>query len=531
MKYQVLYNFDPTFLVSTPPKNGTYDEPLTKEYIVKHVNEAADHGVDVFMCCPNMLGRKLWDSKHDPHWSKEAPYRKLPEVPWEWEFDDKCYYRMRNYILGGGKPVEEIYNAVRERGGMSFFFTYRMNDCHYLEKETSNLHDTFWLEHPEWRIGDYGGAHPNMHHQLASLLRNYMYPEVRQHVLDILTELVTDYDVDGLELDLMRKPCLVPFPNIEEGREIITDFVGQIRSMLDEFGAKRNKRIQLCVRVPHSLKDSYELAMDIGEWDRRGYIEMVNVSTSFLTNIMALNIESYTSALKNSKVYGEMHYSLSYGEKWPNYGRRFIRNTTKEMYETGAFLLKKRGAFGVSLFNFVGSRQHEFNDPRAKTYPGAEPPFEAVSQLANEEYLETCDKHYVINRFIVDGREYPGCAVPVVDEFKMDFMLFEADISKNYKRAVLRVETGTSNQHIPMVTTINGQTPKPLVGTGELFTPVSIEGLPRLENCRYYEIAIDTLKSGINQIEIYNDMKTHPKEFLTFNCVEIALFSRRGKND
>jgi|BioPla2DNA2_1021312.scaffolds.fasta_scaffold01630_3 hypothetical protein len=525
---RVLYNFDPTHLVTTPPKDGLYEEPLTKEYVVKHVRELSDSGVDTFMCCPNMLRRKLWDSKYDPHWSIEAPYIQPPKNSYAWEWDDKAYFRMREYILGGGNPIAELYEATRKEG-LNFFFTYRMNDCHYLEKPASHIHDTFWKEHPEYRIKDYGGVHPNMHPQLVNLLQNYMYPEIREHYLNVLTELVQMYDIDGLELDFMRKPCLVPLPDVEKGRSIITDFIKQVRNMLNHFGTERGKKLKLGVRIPHSLKDCYDLAMDVAEWDRQELIDMVNTSTSYLNNIFALRIESFTSILRYAKVYGEMHYSLAYGKRWPNYGRRFIRNTTKEQYETGAFYLTHRGAYGVSLFNFVGSRQHEFNDPRGATYPGAEPPLAALKNLQNMQYLENCPKHYVINRFIVDGREYPDCAVPAKDDFTFILHLYEKNIGKHYSRAALRIETETPNRHLPVGAYINGLQLKEYVGTGEFFTPVSIEGLPVLENVRFFEIPIEALVTGENQLEVHNLQKTHPKEFLTFTCVELALYPFIGE--
>ena len=37
-----------------------------------------------------------------------------------------------------------------------------------------------------------------MHPQLVNLLQNYMYPEIREHYLNVLTELVQMYDIDGL---------------------------------------------------------------------------------------------------------------------------------------------------------------------------------------------------------------------------------------------------------------------------------------------------------------------------------------------
>lgn len=520
---RVFYNFDPSFLASVAPREGGYAQPITKAHVESFVTDIANRGVDAFFCCPSMLRRSLWFSNIDTHWEDEALDLEEPPNPYTWEWDEKLYFRMRRYILSGGRPIHELFASAKSNG-LSFYFTYRMNDCHYLEKSRSPLLDKFWRDHPEYRIGDYGGVHPNMHPQLANLLQNYMHPEVRAHYLQILDELVGNFDVDGLELDFMRKPCLVPLPQVDEGREIITGFVREVREMLDRYGKERGKRLPLCVRVPHSPLACYELAMDVGRWDDEQLVDMVNVSTSFLTNMYALDIRGFRSTLKNARVYGELHYPTAYGKKWPNYGRRFLRNTTRQQYETAAYYLMNCGADGVSLFNFEGSRQHEFDDPRARAYPGKEPPYDALNHLGDLEYLSTCPKHYFINRMIVDGREYRICAVPAQDDLITTIELFESDIANTYGTALLRVETEDASRHLPIAAYVNDRRLTEFEGTGELFPPVSISGLARLENLRYFRLPVSLLHSGTNTLAVHNEQKTHPKEFVTFVFVEFALY-------
>ena len=522
---RVIYNFDPSFISSVPPRDGGYAQPITREYVESFVTEVAHRGVDAFFCCPSMLRRQLWLSKIDAHWEDEAPNLEEPPNPYNWEWDEKLYFRMRHHMLSGGKPIHELYEASR-REGLSFFFTYRMNDCHYLEKTSSPILDKFWRDHPEFRINDYGGVHPNMHPQLVNLLQNYMYPEVRQHYLQILEELLVNFDVDGLEMDLMRKPCFVPLPQVEEGREVMTGFVRDVRNLLDRYGAERGKDLPLCVRVPHTVQSCYDLAMDIVRWDAEELVQMVNVSTSFLTNMFALDIRGFREELKNARVYGEMHGTVAYGKKYPNFGRRFLRQTTAQQYETTAYYLMNRGADGVSLWNFVSSRQHEFNDPRALAYPGTEPPLKALDHLGDREYLETCPKHYVINRMIVDGREYRVCAVPAQDDLVTEIELFEKELTKTYGDAVLRVETEDPSRHLPIASYINGHKLEQFEGTGELFPPVSIEGLASLENLRYFRVPVSVLRTGANVIEVHNEQRTHPKDFTTFVYIELALYPR-----
>ena len=523
-EYKVLYNLDPTTLSTVPPTGHGYEKPITKDYVESFVTEIAHTQVDALCCCPTMLRRKLWDSQFDPHWSQEAPTLVEPPAGTEWEWDEKTYFRMRRYILSGGQPVKELYETAK-REALDFFFSYRMNDCHFLAKSNSPILDTFWREHPELHINHYGGEHPNMDTELCNLLENYMFPEVRSHYASVLEELVQTYDVDGLELDLMRKPCFVPVDQLEEGTAIMTGFVRGIRDMLNRYGKQRDKYLQLCVRVPHDLATCLELAMDVETWDRENLIDMVNTSTSFLISMEALDVEGFRSKLKNARIYGEMHYALAYGKKWPNWGRHFVRNTTKEQYETTAYYLLGRGVDGVSLFNFVGSRQQEFYDRRSIVYPGKEPPLVALEHLGDREHLEKCPKHYYFNQFIVDGKAFHGGVLPAANHVVAPLKLFEQHITGTYRSAVLRFETADCNRHLPVSAKLNDVVLQEFEGTGELFSPVSIEGLPVLENVRYYHLPLELLKTGTNKIEIHNKQKTHPQETITFVGIELALYS------
>ena len=64
----------------------------------------------------------LWCSKVDPHWQKEAPL--LPDRddadPFLAREDQNMYYRMYRYMMKGGDPVHDTFEAVK-KAGMDFF--------------------------------------------------------------------------------------------------------------------------------------------------------------------------------------------------------------------------------------------------------------------------------------------------------------------------------------------------------------------------------------------------------------------------
>jgi hypothetical protein len=109
---------------------------------------------------------------------------------------------------------------------------------------------------------------------------DYSYPEVREHRLNIIREIVEEYDVDGLELNFVRWAKHFPRDKGREKASVMTDYIGEIRDLLQRTAEKRNrKRLTLGVRVPESIDACWLAGVDIETWVKRGWIDYVVIST------------------------------------------------------------------------------------------------------------------------------------------------------------------------------------------------------------------------------------------------------------
>ena len=73
----------------------------------------------------------------------------------------------------------------------------RMNDVHNADDRDCYIQSSFWRQHPEyWRVP--GGA------GWTDRALDYGIPQVREHAMAYLRELLERYDSDGIELDWMR---------------------------------------------------------------------------------------------------------------------------------------------------------------------------------------------------------------------------------------------------------------------------------------------------------------------------------------
>ncbi len=158
--------------------------------------------------------------------------------------------------------------------GKEVLAAIRMNDTHHRSLSRSDpLCPMFAIEHPEYVIQQPDG-------RTNETALDYSHPEVRAHRLAIMREIAEGYDVDGLELNFVRWAKHFSRDKGREKAAIMTDFVGQVRNVLDVAAESRGrKRLTLGVRVPESIHACWLAGVDIEAWVKRGWIDYVVIST------------------------------------------------------------------------------------------------------------------------------------------------------------------------------------------------------------------------------------------------------------
>jgi Glycosyl hydrolase-like 10 len=192
-----------------------------------------------------------------------------------------------------GVDTLQIVARSCHEAGMQCYANMRMNgDYSATTPEMSGqFNSDFWRAHPEFRIR---GAKGDMRITLS-----YAYPAVRAFKLGILRA-AAERDIDGLALDFLRHP---PFFGYDEPlitafkakhgedprnipaddprwlrlrAEVMTDFLGEIRKMLDVVGAKKGRHIGLSARVDWS--EHRALSCDVETWIKAGLLDYVVIA-------------------------------------------------------------------------------------------------------------------------------------------------------------------------------------------------------------------------------------------------------------
>lgn len=521
-EYRCLFNHELLILFTSQTPYQQYREPVSDAQAVGTVRELAGTQVDALMCCPQAWMTPAWHSEVDRKWQDEAPLQQEPLPECDWKYYEKAYYRMRRYMLRepAPDPVALTLNTAREIG-LGAFLSYRMNEIHYLQDEACPTHSAFWRERRDCRIQPGGARHRDR--PVAAPL-NYLLPEVRDRYYAILSELVGRYDIDGLELDFQRHPWLFPDDGIDEGREALTSFVARIRKRLDEEGERRNKRLLLGVRVPHTLERCARAGIDPAAWDRNRLLDMVNVSPHFRTSL-EVDIPGFKKAVPNSRVYGEMHFITQSGQAPSGFTNNIHRRTPREVYETCALSFLDRGADGLSFFNFSYVRDHSFGEPRRREYPGQEPPFDALRRILDTDYLRGRPKHYVIT----PGFDLLPAALTGAEPV-LRLPLHVADSlgpGHSFHRAALRIESGAPGLAHGLSAAWNGRPLDPYPGQGELFEPFSLEALPPPERLAHFRVPLEAVRHGANEIRLEHEFATgrNRKALPPVVRAELALYT------
>lgn len=313
---------------------------------------------------------------------------------------DPCVNSLRELHRRGVDPWAMVLARARKRK-IDLFASFRMNDTHYKDGIYHPWVDSFYYD--------------NLHNRLTTsgamdLSRNntefdYRKSVVREYFLKLIRANLDKYDVDGVELDLTRNCKYFPDPNREECAPVMTDFVRQVRGLLDAAGKKRKRKLELAVTVPYSLYRCRLEGLDIPAWARLGYIDMLCMSSPFMVDTQR-DIADTVRKAPGVPVYAGCDRNF----QWP--GRPFPR----EAYRAMAMSNLRQGAAGTYLYNVMHWTMRLSDMPdMLKNFGGGSlevHDLELAAQVGQTDTLERLDKLYLVSAG-GPAPDHPNATLPV----------------------------------------------------------------------------------------------------------------------
>ncbi len=167
--------------------------------------------------------------------------------------------------------IKELLKESRKRK-LEAFWNYRISEVDGLaggglaKEKMSPLK----AAHPDWLVPDTWWWQG---------MWNLASPGLREHKIEVLRELVTRYDFDGVQIDFSRHtPCL-PIGQQWEMREHVTEFMQMVRLLLDESGKKRKHPILLAAKVPRNLEGCRIDGFDIKAWADKKLVDILTLGS------------------------------------------------------------------------------------------------------------------------------------------------------------------------------------------------------------------------------------------------------------
>jgi hypothetical protein len=170
--------------------------------------------------------------------------------------------------------------------GLESIWTLRMND----------IHDAWTAPfRPKWKQEDptrimstlQQGQTFNDRRRLWSLV-DFEHPDVAPRLVAIIKEVLSNYPVDGIELDFLRAPfyfrtTFQGLPATDTQIGILSDLVKQIRQVVLQESQRQGKPFLLMVRVPSTSTACRRIGIDIKSWLSEKFVDVMSLGGGYIT--------------------------------------------------------------------------------------------------------------------------------------------------------------------------------------------------------------------------------------------------------
>lgn len=214
------------------------------------------------------------------------------------------------------------------------FLSVRMNDAHYTDNAAINS---------PFATGDDGCRTLDG----EGMYLDFSQEAVRTRYCAYIEELLERYDIDGIEMDWLRYPTVLPADRRADF-SILSDYMKRVRALLDRY----DKTLSLSVRLLPTEEENHRHGFDAAAWVADGSIDMLTVENFYIPTNFEPPVSAWKRSIdrKNSKGHP---YSLFCGSDWAvSCTAHYNIAMTPALVRGFADACHRAGADGVYLFNF-----------------------------------------------------------------------------------------------------------------------------------------------------------------------------------
>ena len=256
-------------------------------------------------------------------------------------------------FMDAGIDVGKIMEKTLHDAGVQFWAGVRMGASLIYRSKFHEKHADWLMTEQHW----WGFFRPML---------NYELPEVRAYMMDIFREVVENYDTDGLLLNFLRySPLFHPDRDLQCAG-LLTDYISEIRAMLDDVGKAKGKRLGFAVQVCARPNDGRRHGHNVEDWIKQGTVDYVMPTRANNTDLgMPVDLWVEMAEGTDCRILPTVHSRISY--PWESHTLQ-----TRDTLRTAAHVFYGQGAHGISGMNLMCISQeviegwfHWLRDPQA----------------------------------------------------------------------------------------------------------------------------------------------------------------------
>ena len=186
----------------------------------------------------------------------------------------------------------QIFIDQMHKLGIRPWLTFRMNDAHFGDNETSFLRSDMFYEEKD------AGHLTGRRYGYYGKLFDFRHERYRNAILGYIKETLNKYDIFGIELDFMREIICFDYLGHPEGiQEIILGYVREIKEYVSGIEKRVGHDIKISIRTCREPEDAYDFGFDIKTMVDEGLVDVVVVTPRWSPTDSALPIGKWRKLL------------------------------------------------------------------------------------------------------------------------------------------------------------------------------------------------------------------------------------------
>ena len=239
----------------------------------------------------------------------------------------------RSLLLSGIDIYQTTVETIR-RSGCKVFLSIRVNDLHFTDNPAINS-GFATKDGGKHTIGKYGGS------------LDYSQAAVQTYFLEYIRELLNTYPVDGIELDYLRYPGLLP-EKCRSDFSILNTYMKRVRTLLDAY----NPALQIAVRVLCNESDNLRDGVDVAQWIADGTADILTISNFYIPTNYEPPVSQWRGSIRAKNRENRKYHLLCASDWAVSCLEGFDIPMTPSLVRAFASTCRYKGADGIYLFNF-----------------------------------------------------------------------------------------------------------------------------------------------------------------------------------